>query len=273
MHLKKLALIVEYDGTRFHGFQLQARGNTVQEELEQAIEAFTGEELRVTAASRTDAGVHALGQVVSFRTKAPYPPQTFVSALNHHLPEDIVVHTACEIPAGFDVRTKAVSRRYEYWMRLSPTRSALLRYRALDVTGPLELAPMSEAASVLVGEHDFASFAGSLVPKQASTRRELGRAELRCRDDLLVFGVEGRSFLHQQVRRMAGALLEVGRGRLTVAEFGRFLSEPSRGAAGPTLPPQGLYLKAVLYDSLFLEGERSGDDGKEVTHAGIHTNL
>jgi tRNA pseudouridine38-40 synthase len=254
MHLKKLALIVEYDGTRFHGFQLQARGNTVQEELEQAIEAFTGEDLRVTAASRTDAGVHALGQVVSFRTRVPYSPETFVSALNHHLPEDIAVHGAWEIPAWFNVRTKAVSRCYEYWMRLNPARSALLRYRALDVTSPLELEGMSEAASMLVGEHDFASFVGSLVPKQASTRRELSRAEFRRRDDLLIFDVEGDSFLHQQVRRMAGALLEVGRGRLTVAEFGRFLSEPSRGTAGPTLPPQALYLKAVRYDSPPLGG-------------------
>jgi tRNA pseudouridine38-40 synthase len=250
MHLKKLALIVEYDGTRFHGFQLQARGNTVQEELEQAIEAFTGEDIRVAAAGRTDAGVHASGQVVSFRTTAPYPPETFVSALNHYLPEDIAVHAACEIPAEFDVRTKAVSRHYEYLMRLSPTRSALLRYRALDVTGPINVRRMSEAATMLVGDHDFASFVGSLVPKGTSTRREITRAQFRCRDDLLVFDVESGSFLHQQVRRMTGALLEVGRDRLKMEEFARFLSDPIRGTAGPTLPPQGLYLKIVRYDGL-----------------------
>lgn len=246
MHLTKIVLIVEYEGTRYHGFQLQPHTPTIQEELERAIQGFTGERLRVHCASRTDAGVHAKGQVVSFRTGALYPPETFVRALNHYLPRDIGVLRAWAVPEGFDVRKQAVCREYAYVVLNRPAPSPLLRERAYWVPAPLEVAKMNEAAALLLGERDFAPFSGPL-PGKARTCRRLGRAEFRRRGDLLVFEVAGDSFLPQQVRRMAGALVDVGLGKRSIGEFQVLADCRRRGAAGPTLPPHGLFLKAVHY--------------------------
>ena len=246
MHITKLALIVEYEGTRYHGFQLQPHSPTIQEELERAIERFTGERLRVHCASRTDAGVHAKGQVVSFRSCASYAPGTFVGALNHYLPSDIGVLAAYAVPEEFDVRKQAVCREYEYVLlhRLSP--SPLLRERAYWVSAPLEVARMNEAAALLLSQRDFAPFSGPL-PDKASTWRKLSRAEFTPRGGLLTFEVTGDSFLPQQVRRMAGALVDVGLGKRSIPDFRAMIDCKKRGVAGPTLPPQGLFLKAVRY--------------------------
>ncbi len=246
-HLKKLALIVEYDGSGYHGFQAQAQGPTVQEELERAIERLTGERLRVICASRTDAGVHAKGQVVSFRTHAPYPPETFVRALNHHLPDSVGVLSACEIPMGFDIRKQATGRRYRYLILNRPVPSPLLRHRACWMGQPLDVKAMNQAAAMLVGERDFAPFAGRLAPRESGTRKTVTRCEFRRRGDLIVFHVTGNAFLHQQVRRMAGALTEAGLGKLTLEAFEALANRRERSVAGPALPPQGLYLEAVEY--------------------------
>lgn len=249
MRPTKIALVIEYDGTRFHGFQLQPQGPTVQGELERAIQSFTGERVRVLCASRTDAGVHATGQVVSFRTEALYPPQTFVGALNHFLPEEISVRGAYGVEDGFHVQKAARGRQYEYLVLNRRTPSPLLRYRAHGVATPLDLAAMREAAALLVGEHDFASFAGPLAPPAASTRKRLTNAQVACDRDLVIFTVAGNAFLHQQVRRMLGSLLEVGLARMTKEALAQLLAFPKRGAGGPTLPARGLCLTTVYYDN------------------------
>lgn len=249
MHLKKIALIVEYAGTRFHGFQLQPEARTVQLELEQAIHAFTGERLRVICASRTDAGVHASGQVVSFRTQSLQALETFVKALNHFLPEDVAVLKAFELPAGFDIRTRATAREYRYLILTQPTPSPLWRERAWVTHLPLDLVQMNAAAELLLGKHDFASFAGPLTPRAAATVKVLTHAAFTTVGNGLVeFRIVGNSFLHQQVRRTLGALVEVGRGKLSQERFAELLHRPRRGTPFPLVPPQGLCLVKVSYN-------------------------
>lgn len=261
MHFTKLALIVEYDGGRYHGFQLQPRARTVQIELEHAVSSLTKEEVRVHCASRTDAGVHALGQVVSFATAAVYPPKTFMNALNFYLPNDIRVLAARRIPMDYDVRRKATSRHYRYAIVNRPVSSPILRERAYWVASPLDLESMNMAALGVVGERDFAPFCGPLLRQGASTIREVKGATFNRKGSQVFFEVEGRSFLPQQVRRMTGALLQVGLGKRSINDFESLAHSQRRGTAGPTLPPQGLYLKEVCYDD-FPETLSEGTEDK-----------
>lgn len=250
MHLKKIALIVEYDGARYHGFQLQAGLPTVQGELEQAIASLTGESLRVACASRTDAGVSAEGQVVSFRTEARHEPETFVRALNHYLPDDIAVIDALEIAMPYDVRTRASAREYRYVLLNRRPQSPMMRHRAHWVPSALDFGAMREAAGLFFGEHDFLPFAGPDLPPKARTRKKIMRSELSRDGDLITFDVVGDSFLHQQVRRMIGSIVEVGLGKVTLEELERVRDCGERGVAGPTLPPHGLTLVVVRYRDL-----------------------
>lgn len=248
MHLKKIALVVEYDGTRYHGFQIQAQPQTVQEALEQAIASLTGERTPVRCASRTDAGVHAKRQMVSFRTKAVHPMETFVKGLNHYLPEDIKVTEAHVIPFSFDVRTSAIGREYEYHILNRKAPSPLMRHRAYHVHRKLNLTAMRRGAKVLLSLRDFAPFAGSALPKGASTKRRLTKAQFAKKGEMITFTVVGDSFLHQQMRRMAGALLDLGMGKTTLEQFEKTAQNGRRGSAGPTLPAHGLYLTDVMYE-------------------------
>lgn len=247
MHRTKIALIIEYDGSRYHGFQLQPQSPTVQEVLEEAIKGLTGRDSRVACASRTDAGVHARAQVASFRTEASLPVETYIRGLNHFLPEDVRVQAAYQLPEEYDVRTRATSRLYRYVVLNRRTESPLLRARAHWVPFPLDLERMNLAAGMLLGTRDFGPFCGATLRKGASTVRELTRAEFRRDGEVVIFEVEGSSFLPQQVRRMAGALLDVGLGKSTIEEFEGLVNCQKRGCAGPTLPPQGLFLEAVRY--------------------------
>jgi tRNA pseudouridine38-40 synthase len=161
----KIVLILEYDGTNYYGFQLQARHPeqpTIQSELEKAIYRLTGEEVRVLAASRTDTGVHARGQVVSFRTQSSLPTRNFVSGMNYYLPEDIAVMSAWQVGDDFDVRSDAVSREYSYYIMNRPTRSALQHRYTYLVPVSLDVEGMNRASRELIGEHDLASFTGEL---------------------------------------------------------------------------------------------------------------
>lgn len=245
-HLTKLALIVEYDGSRFHGFQLQPASPTVQEVLEAAVLAFTGRPTRVESASRTDAGVHAEGQVVSLKTDARYAPSVWLKALNHYLPEDVAISAAYLLPDGYNVRTAALGRRYRYTVLNRRARSALTRERAYWVPVMLDLDAMNQAAALLLGERDFGPFCG-LFKKDAGTVRRLTKAEFRRDGDYVHFWVEGNAFLPQQVRRMTGALIQVGLKRETIVGFQAKADNGARGSVGPTLPAHGLTLVAVLY--------------------------
>ena len=157
----KIALVVEYDGTRYHGFQLQANAPTIQGEIEESLLKLTGQKSRIKGASRTDAGVHAQGQVASFRTRSSLPLQTFVKGLNHYLPEDIAIKEAFRISDSFDVRRRAISREYKYYIWNSSTRSPLRRSSAHLVSDNLDTEAMNQACQALIGKHNFASFATS----------------------------------------------------------------------------------------------------------------
>ncbi len=244
---RRIALLLEYEGTAYAGSQLQANAPTVQGTVEAALRSLTGERVRLALAGRTDAGVHAKGQVASFLTARDYPLEAFVDGLNAHLPEDIAVVAAAQVPLGFDVRRHARRRWYRYTLLLRPARSALLRSFAWHLRGPLDVAAMARAAGLLQGEHDFASFTR---PDQAGRRtvRTVYRCSLQRRGPLLLLDMEANAFLPQQVRRTVGALVELGRGRLSPAELVDMLARPRPGAARWAAPPHGLCLMRVYYD-------------------------
>ena len=245
---RKLVLIVEYEGSQYHGFQLQASGRTVQGELERALERLLGALTRVKGASRTDAGAHARGQVVAFETGASYPKEVYVRALNYYLPEDIRVREAHRVPLDFDPRRHATSRVYEYRILNAATPSALLHRFVHWVSEPLDHQKMNAASQVLVGVHDFAAFT---VPEalSKSTVRRVFQWSVVGEGDLVVMKTEANAYLFQQIRRTAGALVKVGTEESTVEEFEKVLQEKRCGAAGPLLPAKGLFLMRVNYPS------------------------
>lgn len=245
---KKIVVVVEYDGRRYHGFQWQAKLPTIQAELERAILKLTGERRRVAAASRTDAGVHASGQVVSFRTGSALSPRTFVRALNYYLPRDIAVKGACWANTDFSVRRDAVSREYDYHILNSSIRSPLHEGFVYTVPKELNIEMMNKACKFLEGEHDFASFATSLG-KLKSTVRTVHEAKVTKEDDLATFHMTASSFLPHQVRSTVGLLVRVGSGKVGLDEFQQIMESKTLGLAGPTAPPCGLYLTKVNYPS------------------------
>lgn len=246
----KLGLIVQYDGSRYSGSQVQRTRPTIQGELESALSKVTGEAIRIKAASRTDSGTHAKGQVVSFETGSKLPSGTFVKALNYYLPEDISVKAAVRVDDEFDARRSAVSREYEYTILNSPARSPLQRHYAYRVARPLDEAAMNRACESLVGEHDFAAFTGVGEKVLRSTVRVVHRASVRRAAELVIFNIVANAFLPQQVRRAVGALIRVGSGEMTVDDFIAAARSGKRGAVGPTAPALGLCLVRVDYGDL-----------------------
>jgi tRNA pseudouridine38-40 synthase len=249
----KVVLIIEYEGTRYHGFQLQPRLPTIQRELERALTKLTGSWRRVVAASRTDAGVHAGGQVVSFRTGSSLAEATFVTGLNHYLPEDIAVRAAYRVSDSFHVQRDAVSREYRYRVLNSPTRSPLGMRSSYLVPGRLDVAAMNEACQLLLGEHDLASFASRMEVGERSTVRNVLRAGVTREGELVVFRVEANSFLPHQVRNTVGLLVRVGRGKMSVGKVRAIIDARQPGLAGPTAPACGLCLVRVNYALPFEE--------------------
>ena len=243
----RLALVVEYDGTDYHGFQYQKEAPSIQEEIEKAIERFTGETVRVSGAGRTDAGVHALGQVISFDTASKHSVDTFVKALNFHLPEDIAVKSGRVVEDRFDPRRHAISRRYRYTIIMSATRSPVMRRTAHVMHGPLDMGAMREATKRLVGRHDFARFAGPVTDGRGGTEREIFEASLKEAGCVLKFEFEANAFLPHQVRRMVGAVVDVGRERISLRQFEQ-MTRGDEVAVAHAAPPQGLCLVRVHYD-------------------------
>ena len=241
---RKLMLVVEYDGTRYHGSQFQTGQLTVQGNIEQALEKLTGERIRIVSAGRTDAGVHAKGQVISFGTGSALPGDTFVRALNALLRPDIAVKSANEAEDKFDARRDAASREYRYEILNTETPSPLEKRRSYHMPVALAIGAMAEACTCLVGSHDFASFTG---PTARRTTREVYRAELSRQAELIFFDIVANSFLPKQVRCTVGTLLRVGLGKLSPEEFKGILEATSPGLAGPVVPPHGLCLIKVNY--------------------------
>jgi tRNA pseudouridine38-40 synthase len=242
----KIVLVVEYDGRNYYGFQWQSNLPTIQAELERAIRKLTSESSRVIAASRTDTGVHARGQVVSFRTKSALPPQTFVRGLNYYLPRDIAVKGACKVNMDFNVRRDAVSREYDYYILNSLTRSPLFEDFAYFVPKKLNIKVMNKACKFLEGEHDFASFATALG-RLRSTVRTVYEAEVTKEDDLVTCHITANSFLPHQVRNTVGLLIRIGLGKVGLEEFQQIMEAKRLGLAGPTAPACGLCLTKVNY--------------------------
>ena len=265
-------LTLTYDGTTFHGWQVQPDLSTVQGELQQAIFDVTGETVLPQGSGRTDAGVHALGQVASFALTANIPANNLLRALNRVLPASIRILTAEPAPPGFHARHSVLQKTYEYRIferRLAinpaprtPERicSPFLAPYVWDCHWPLALEPMQQAAAVLCGTHDFTSFSASdpdLTQRTAPDDEPAGRDPIKTihssaitrRDDLLVYSVTGSGFLHHMVRNIVGTLVDIGRGAFTAAVMSNILAARDRSAAGPTAPPQGLYLAEVIYKS------------------------
>jgi len=248
-----MILIVEYDGTHYHGFQLQSNASTIQGEMEEAISKLTGEKLRVMAASRTDAGVHARGQVVSLRTDSSLPPRSFVSGLNYYLPKDIAVRKAYRAEDSFDVRRDALSREYKYYIFNSSVRSPFSNGFAYRVSGNLDIEAMNQASQALVGKHDFASFVSCIDEEIKSTVRNVHQANMERDGDMDIFNMVANSFLPHQVRNTMGALIQVGLGKMSVDRFHGIIEARQPGMAAPTAPACGLFLMRVNYPSPFGE--------------------
>jgi len=245
---------MEYDGTRYHGFQLQANLPTIQGETEKALWKLTGERARVMAASRTDAGVHAKGQVASFTTRSPLPTLTFVKGLNYYLPKDIAVKAAYRVENSFNVRRDAISREYNYYILNSLTRSPLMQGFSYLVATQLDIEAMNRACQALIGEHDFASFATCIGAGIKSTVRRVYQAEMKKEGELAIFTMVANSFLPHQVRNTVGTLIKVGLGKMSVDEFHGIIEAKKPGVAGPTAPACGLCLMRVNYSRPF-EGD------------------
>jgi tRNA pseudouridine38-40 synthase len=240
-------LEVEYEGTRYAGWQRQPHARTVQGELARAAEEFWQAKVEVGGSGRTDAGVHALGQVAHLRvraaTKGPRPAR-LEAGLNALLPHDINVLRARPAPADFDARRQALARFYLY--QIATRRTAFGKPFVWWVKDRLDVRAMGEAAAHVAGRHDFRSFCES-PEAQVSTVVRVETAEVAARGDLILFRVGASHFLWKMVRRLVGALVEVGRGNLAPGEFGRLLERHSREPAAWTAPPSGLFLERVLY--------------------------
>ena len=243
---RRLALVIEYEGTAYAGSQLQPGEPTIQAEVERAIEALTCAAGRLAIAGRTDAGAHAAGQVVAFDTESRLPAERFRDGLNHHLPDDIAVVSAHEVAHRFDPRRDATSRIYRYTFSERSVRSPLRRRFVHAVRRTLDVDAMAQALAYLVGERDFAPFSGAL-PADKSTVRRMSRAEAWREGSEVHVELEANAFLPQQVRRTAAAVLEVGLGKITVVAFEELADTSRRGVAERVLPASGLCLLRVVY--------------------------
>jgi tRNA pseudouridine38-40 synthase len=248
-------LTIEYDGAPFVGWQRQDNGRSIQAAIEQAVLALSGERVSVQGAGRTDAGVHALGQVAHFDLASEKPAETVRSALNFHLKPDPIAITKVEIaPAGFNARFSATGRRYRYLILNRRAPPAFDRGRVWHVPVPLDTNAMADAAAVLRGHHDFNSFR-STACQAPSSIKTLDLFDVTRSGDEIRIDVASRSFLHNQVRILVGTLALVGRGQWTRRDVEEALAARDRTRAGPTAPPHGLCLMEVRYDLAAGDGD------------------
>lgn len=242
----RIALGVEYDGSRFCGWQKQPQLRSVQETLNKAVSCIAGEEVNTVCAGRTDAEVHALGQVIHFDTNAARPNQAWVRGVNSSLPQDVCVLWAKEVDEEFHARFSALSRTYHYWLYSHPIRPALA-YPYLGWTHtPLNLSAMEEAIGYLLGEQDFSAFRSSECQAK-SPIKTMYDAQLISQGTLIQFVFRANAFLHHMVRNLVGALVYVGQGRENAQWIKYLLEQKDRTLAAPTFAPHGLYLNKIEY--------------------------
>jgi len=245
--MRNLRMVLEYDGTAYHGWQRQANGLSIQQVLEEKIAVMTGKMVKVIGSGRTDAGVHALGQIAHFKTDAAIPDIHFLKGINSLLPRDIAVKAMQEVEPSFHARYDAKSKVYRYQIVNGHVRPVLLRQYAWFVPGPLNLDQMSEAARLFKGTHDFSSFCSSHsdAPDHIRTIMEV-RIEAGP-DGLIIIEMEADGFLRHMVRGIVGTLVEIGRGKRLLSDVRESMDAKDRRHGGMTAPPWGLFLKEVKY--------------------------
>ncbi len=246
--MKNYKLTIEYDGTAYHGWQIQARDITIQESIETALSTMTREKIRLSGSGRTDAGVHALGQTANFKTESKITANSFFSGLNSLLPDDIVI-TACEeVDDDFHARFSAKIKTYQYRILNRSVALAIGRQYAWHIRKKLDVSAMQKAAEHIISTHDFKSFEGTGSPR-AHTIRTVMRAEFAEKEDgYLIFEITANGFLRYMVRNLVGSLVDVGLLKTTPEEFKQILEAKNRDLAGATAPPQGLFLVNVSYE-------------------------
>jgi tRNA pseudouridine38-40 synthase len=245
--MRNIKLVIEYDGTNYLGWQVQAQGPTVQGTLEEKLARLTGEKVPLVGSGRTDSGVHALGQVANFKTKSRMEAHTLRKALNSLLPSDITVVGVEEVGEDFNARWSAKSKIYEYRILNREIRAVFHRKVAWHIPQRLDLSKMKEASWILIGEHDFSSFRSVGTPTKTAIRKVLRAEWKRKKEGFLLFEIEATGFLKQMVRAIVGTLVEVGKSKITVEEFRRILESKDRKNGGPTAPAHGLFMKEVKY--------------------------
>lgn len=254
--MKRVKLTVAYDGTNYCGWQIQPNRITIEEVLNHALSGLLGEDIRVIGASRTDSGVHALGNVAVFDTQSSIPSERFSYALNQKLPADIVVVKSEAVPEGWHPRYCSSIKTYEYHILNALVPDPTRRLTSYFVSYPLDVDAMRQAAGYLVGEHDFASFC-NIKTSVEDTVRTIYELQIRCEERTnaafggreLVFRIKGNGFLYNMVRIIVGTLLRVGRGFYTAEQVKEILAAADRQAAGVTAPPQGLFLVKIAYET------------------------
>ncbi len=261
--MSQCRITIEYDGSAYNGWQVQKNGPSVQEKLENALERLTGSRQRIRGAGRTDAGVHARGQTAAFPMPHGIPPDKIPQAMNSRLPDDIAVISAKEVDDSFDPRHNCILKQYSYSYTLGHLRPALGSLRSWHIKWPLNLDRMQRATAYFLGEHDFTSFANQERSGEDNTR-SVERSELRILPVdaagrvRLVYTIEGRSFLYNMVRCIAGTLVEIGLGRFEPSDIPAILAQKKRAAAGQSAPAWGLCLEWTLYPGEDKPADRQG---------------
>ena len=244
----RVKLVVAYEGTNYCGWQVQPNGITIEEVLNQHLSRLLGEDIKVTGASRTDAGVHSLGNVCVFETSSRMPAEKISFALNQRLPEDIVVQSSCEVDESFHPRFSKSKKTYEYRILNRKMRMPTRRLDTYFFHYELDVAAIQKAAGYLVGEHDFRSFASVHMQSETSVRRIYDCRVKRDEDDIITISITGNGFLYNMVRIIAGTLIKVGSGDIAPEEMQNILAACDRSAAGPTAPAKGLTMIGLVYE-------------------------
>ncbi|WP_322198882.1 tRNA pseudouridine(38-40) synthase TruA [Acutalibacter intestini] len=245
--MRNLLLTITYDGTAYHGWQIQENALTVQQVFQEALFRVTGQREDLKGCSRTDTGVHARQFCLSLKTAAPMPPQRLLAALNHYLPPDVAVKDCREVPPDFHARYSCKGKEYCYEIWNHPVREPFLRGRALHYWYPMDEALLDQAARRYVGVHDFTSFCTLDSRDRGDLTRRVWESKVERRGNLVVFTVAADGFLYNMVRIMAGTLLRVQQGKLAPEDIPGIIAARERKAAGPTAPACGLYLNRVFY--------------------------
>lgn len=245
--IKNFKLLIEYDGTGYAGWQRQKSDRTIQEEIEKALMVMTRQKITLIGSGRTDAGVHALGQVANFKCDTKLTSEVFLKGLNSLLPADIVIKSCESAPVEFHARFDAISKAYRYCILNQDTPVAIGRQYVWQIRRPLNIRAMEEASKYFQGVHDFKAFEGTGSPR-ASTVRNVIRAEVSAHQDgKITFDIEANGFLRFMVRNIVGTLVDVGMEKLSLQSIPEILLSRDRSRASATAPPQGLFLMSVTY--------------------------